>query len=230
VGRLLKHCTLILGIVLVLGAGVFARPQTARAQEDIPVSITLSGWGWCVAYREIGDVVADLTGYRMPRDNATDIEDVYLEGTLTFNTSNKSDTFDLELRGTKVRSLFFLKQVAVAEDPTIAAMIAEFEGTWLGETNYVACEGRITIPAPNHAAKPYLLVLRTRGTELPQREQGSWVENWEFVIQKLTGAFDEVANRISVAGSLIKEPTGDFLMQVAVIARELRSLGVPYLT
>lgn len=228
--RLLKHSMLVLAITLVVGIGLLGHPQTAEAQEDIPVSVTLSGWGWCVAYREIGDVVGDLTGFRMPRDNATDVEDIYLEGTLTFNTSDRSDSFDLELRGTKMRSLFFLRQVAVAENATTAEMIAEFEGTWLGETDYVACEGRIAVPVPDHFAKPYLFVLRTRGTEVPDRERGGWTANWEFTIGKLTGAFDDIANRLSVGGSLIKEATGDLLMQAAVIARELRSLGVPYLT
>jgi hypothetical protein len=215
-------------VVSVLAVGLLCYPQTARAQEPIPVSVTLSGWGWCVAYREISGVVADLAGYRIPRENATDVEDIYLEGTLTFNTSDITDSFDLELRGTKTRSLFFLKQVSVGEDPMIIDMMAEFEGTWLGETDYVACEGRIALSAPNHIAKPYLFVLRTKGVEVPVREPGGWVGNMEFAIQKLTGAFDEIANRLSDGGSLIKEAAGDFLMQTAVIAREVRSLGVPY--
>lgn len=228
--RILMHFVLVLVSATVVGTGFLSAPQTVLAQEPVPVSIELSGWGWCVGYREIGGVVANLTGYRIPRDNATDVEDIYLEGTLSFNITDRSDSFELELRGTKVRSLFFLKQVSVGEDNMTADMMAEFEGTWLGETDYVACEGRITTPAPNHVGKPYFFLLRTAGTEMPARRGGGWVGNMEFVIQKLTGAFDKVADRLSVGGTAIKEQLGDLLLQVAIIARELRSLGVPYFT
>jgi hypothetical protein len=224
--RFWKCCGLTLTILVVVGTASFGHPQPAQAQEEVPVSITLTGWGWCVAYREIGSVVANLTGSRIARDNATEIEDIYLAGTLTFNISDRSDLFELELRGTKVRSLFFLKQVSGGEIP----LIAEFEGSWLGETDYVACEGRIAVPAPNHIAKPYLFVLRTEGVEVPERDSGGWVGNMEFVVQKLTGAFDAVADEISSGGSLIKEALGDLLAKAAVIARDLRGLGIPYLT
>jgi hypothetical protein len=223
--RLWKFSGLALTI-LVIGTASFGYPQPARAQETVPVSITLTGWGWCVAYREIGSVVANLTGSRIARDNTTAIEDVYLTGTLTFNISDKSDSFLLEMRGTIVRSLFFVKHVTGGADP----LIAEFEGTWLRETGYVACEGRLAVPAPNHVAKPYLFVLRTEGVDVPERGLGGWVGNMEFVVQKLTGAFDAMADEISSGGSLIKQTLGDLLMQVAVIARELRSLGIPYIT
>ncbi len=217
---------MFLVILTVAGMVCLGRPQTAKAQGEVPISITLTGWGWCVAYREIGSVVLNLSGSMIPRDNATEIEDIYLVGTLTFNIDDRSDEFNLELRGTKVRSLFFLKQVSGGENP----LIAEFEGSWLSETNYVACEGRLAIPAPNHVAKPYLFVLRTEGVEVPDRTSGGWVGNLEFAIQKITGVFDAVANEISSGGSLIKQALGDLLTKVAVIAKELRSMGVPYLT
>jgi hypothetical protein len=220
-----KSCTLTL-VILLLGAASFGHPQPARAQGETPVSITLTGWGWCVAYREIGDVVANLTGSMIPRDNATDIEDIYLAGTLSFNLSDRSDVFNVELRGTKVRSLFFLRQVSGGESP----IIAEFEGSWLAETGYVACEGRIAVPAPNHAAKPYLFVLRTEGVEILERNSGGWVGNLEYVVQKITGAFDAMADEISSGGSATKEALGDLLAKAAVIVRELRSSGVPYFT
>jgi len=224
--RRLWKCSALTLIILVVGVASFGHPQPTRAQEPVSVSVTLTGWGWCVAYREIGNVVANLAGSKIPRDNASEIEDIYLTGTLNFSISDRTDNFELELRGTKVRSLFFLKQVTGGPDP----LIAEFEGSWLGETDYVACEGRIAIPAPNHVAKPYLFVLRTEGVEVPERDRGGWVGNIEFVVQKLTGAFDAVANEISSGGSQIKETLGDLLMQGAVIARELRALGVPYFT
>jgi len=95
-------------------------------------------------------------------------------------------------------------------------------------TNYVACEGRLAIPAPNHVAKPYVVVLRTADTSVPSTTRGSWVEDWDFIIQKSTLAFDEVADRISQSSTDMKRLLGDVLTQLATIFREIRSELTPY--
>jgi len=217
-----RRCFALLLVVLIVCA---ATPLVApaRAVAD-PATITLSGWGWCVAYREIANVSLVLDGSTLPRESADNVEDLYLTGTLTFNIADRTDEFDLELRGTRVRSLFFLKQVSGGENP----LIAEFEGTWLSETDYVACEGRIAITAANHAAKPYFFVLRTKDAELPSRLTGDWVPNIDFMVGKLTSVFDTIADELSSGGSAIKVNLGDFLTNIAVLVREVRSLGVPY--
>jgi hypothetical protein len=166
----------------------------------------------------------DLDGTMIPRDNATEVADLYLAGTLQFNLDETTDNFAVELRGTKVRSVFFLRQVSGGTDP----VMAEFEGTWMETTNYVACEGRLAIPAPNHVAKPYFLVVRTADTSVPSSTRGSWVEDWDFIIQKSTLAFDEVADRISQSSTDMKKLLGDVLTQLAVIFREIRSEVTPY--
>jgi hypothetical protein len=188
------------------------------------VSLALSGWGWCLAYRDVANVAIDLDGTMIPRADAPEIADLYLTGTLTFNLSSRTDTFDLELRGTKVRSLFFLRQVSGGAE----SLMAEFEGTWLSTDNYVACEGRLAIPAPNHVAKPYIFVLRTTDTSVSTAEPGGWVGDWDFIVQKSTLAFDEIADRITQSGEEVKQLLGDVLTQVAVIFREVRKLGTPY--
>ena len=214
----------LLLVVLVLYSTTLLVPS-ARAVAD-PTAITLTGWGWCLAYREIANVSVVLDGSAMPRGSTDNIQDLYLTGTLTFNLADRTDEFDLELRGTRVRSLFFLKQVSGGDNP----IIAEFEGTWLSETDYVACEGRIAVPAPNHVAKPYFFVLRTEDAEVPSRLTGDWVADADFIIGKLTSAFDTVADELAVGGSMLKENLGTLLTNIAVIAREVRSLGIPYLT
>ena len=110
-------------------------------------------------------------------------------------------------------------------------MIAEFDGSWLEETNYIACEGRIAVPVPNHVAKPYFVVLRTKDSEVPSRvASGSWVSNIEFLIGQGTFAFDQVADRLSQSSTVVKNLLGTLLTQIAVIAREVRRQGTPYLT
>jgi len=214
---------LLLVLAVVCSTTLLVSPGRA---VSAPTTITLSGWGWCVAYADIANVSVVLDGSSIPRENATDIQDLYLTGTLTFNLEDRTDEFDLELRGTKMRSLFFLKQVSGGDSP----IIAEFEGTWLSETDYVACEGRIAVPAPNHVAKPYFFVLRTENAEVPSRLSGNWVADVDFMIGKLTSAADAIADRLSTGGSVIKENLGNLLTQIAVIAMEVRRSGIPYFT
>jgi hypothetical protein len=217
------HSLLLVPVCLLLLVFV-SLSNPVPAQADTPVSLALHGWGWCLAYRDVANVAIDLDGSMIPRADAPDIADLYLTGTLTFNLSGRTDTFDLELRGTKVRSLFFLRQVSGGAEP----LIAEFEGTWLSEDNYVACEGRLAIPAPNHVAKPYIFVVRTTDASVTTGEPGGWVDDWDFIIQKGTVAFDEMADRIAQSGEEIKNLLGDVLTQVGVIFREVRKLGTPY--
>jgi len=216
------YLLLVSGCLLLVVFASMSTPFPAKA--DTPVSLALSGWGWCLAYRDVANVAIDLEGTMISRPDAPEIADLYLTGTLTFNLPSRSDTFDLELRGTKVRSLFFLRQVSGGAEP----LMAEFEGTWLSTDNYVACEGRLAIPAPNHVAKPYIFVLRTTDTSVTTGVPGGWVGDWDFIVRKSTLAFDEIADRISQSGEEVKQLLGDVLTQVAVIFREVRKLGTPY--
>ena len=192
--------------------------------EQVPLPL-ISGWGWCLAYKEVGDVTLDLAGSMIPRANAPEVVDLHLVGTLNFSIPGRTDTFELELLGTRVRSLFFLKQVEGGADP----LIAEFEGFWLAENDYIACEGRLAITTPNHAAQPYAFVLRTGGVDVPSREPGGWVEDIEFIIQKGALALDRVGDRLAQGGAVIKDLLGTVLTAAAVIVREVRKLGEAYI-
>lgn len=216
----------VVGVVLIVLVGLL--PVRVCRAESAPVSIGLTGWGWCLAYRPVGDVTVSLNGTMIPRsEDAPEICDLYLAGELSFNLPDRTDSFALELRGTKVRSLFFLRQVTGGESP----VIAEFEGTWLSDngTNYVACEGRLAVPVPNHVAKPYIFVLRSSGVTVPAGEApGNYVSALEAAIWKGTSAFDTLADGLADAGQHIKELIGDVLTRAAVVLREVRKLGTPY--
>ena len=197
-------------------------PMVARA--DTSISLALSGWGWCPAYLEIANVTLNLDGSIIPRTGAPEVADLYLAGILEFNLGDRTDNFAVELRGTKVRSVFFLGEVTGGAEP----LIAEFEGTWLGETNYVATEGRLAVPVPNHVANAYVFVLRTTDTAIPAREPGGWVGNWDFIMAKSTSAFDQVATRITQSGGEVKSLLGEVLTEVTAILVQVRALGTPY--
>lgn len=217
-------------ILVLLLIAVTSTPVAAddRNQSTDPsVTLSLSGWGWCANYTEVGNVVLNLNGSVLPRSGTTSVADLYLTGTLLFNLPNQTDNFDLELRGTKVRSVFFLQQVTGGTTP----LIAGFEGTWLDETNYVACEGRLAVPVPDHVARLYIFVLRTRDAQIPQRKQGDWVANVEYVVQQGTLVFNTIADHIGAQNSNVKEIVGRILTRLTALARGARSkLGVPYFT
>jgi hypothetical protein len=203
----------------------FPEPATSFSLEEVPLPL-ISGWGWCLAYKDVGDVTLDLAGSMIPRANAPEVVDLHLVGTLEFSIPGKTDTFELELLGTRVRSLFFLRQVEGSANP----LVAEFEGFWLAENGYIACEGRLAITTPNHTAQPYALVLRTGGVDVPSREPGGWVGNIEFIIQKGVFALDIVGDRLAQGGAVIKDLLGTVLTAAAVIVREVRKLGIPYIS
>ena len=218
-------------VLLLVLCAVLCLPSPVRAEDlhdrslDQPVSLSLSGWGWCLSYKDVANVTIDLDGTLLTRSGDEEVTDLYLTGTLQFNLPDRTDNFALDLRGSKVRSLFFLKQVSGGEQP----LVAEFDGTWLDETNYVAGEGMLAVPRPDFVAIPYFLVVRTTDTDVPERAPGGgWVEDWEFIIQRGTKAFDGVADELARGGEAIKEQLGGFLTRVAVIVREVREFGVPY--
>ena len=221
-----SYSPLVRMIVVLVLAAVIVIPTlpTRSCKADSPASLWLTGWGWCLAYRDVGNVTANLTGTTIPRSEAPEVSDLFLAGTIRFNLGERTDSFDVELRGTKVRSLFFLRQASGGGNP----IVAEFEGTWLEETDYVACEGRLAVPVSNHVARPYVFVLRTPDSEVPSSETGGFVANLEFAIRKGAEGFDAMADRLGEFGDNIKDLVGTVLTEVAVMFREVRRLGTPY--
>ena len=218
---------IILVLLLIAVTSTPVAADDGNQTGDPSITLSLSGWGWCVDYTEVGNVLLNLNGSVLPRSGTTSVADLSLTGTLLFNLPNQTDTFDLELRGTKVRSVFFVKQVTGGTAP----LIAEFEGTWLDETNYVACEGRLAVPVPDHVAKLYIFVLRTRDVQIPDRGLGDWVANVEYVVQHGTLLFDMIADQLGGQNSNVKGIVGGILTRLTAIVREVRNrLGAPYFT
>lgn len=226
IGHVLRYSPLLRALLFVALAGVLVIPIVpARiCQADTPTSLWLTGWGWCLAYKDVGNVTANLTGMMIPRSEAAEVSDLFLAGTLQFNLGDQTDSFDLELRGTKDRSVFLLRQVTGGDNP----IMAEFEGIWLDETDYVACEGRVAVPVSNHVARPYVFVLRTPDRTVPSRETGNFVSNVEFVIGKCASGFNAMADTLGEVGDNIKDLLGTVLTEMAVMFREIRKLGTPY--
>ncbi len=215
---------LMILLLLVPSVMVLVTPDVAFAESE--ASLILSGWGWCPAYGTIANVTLTLQGVTQPRAGAPEIADLNLSGILKFEVPGKVDRFDLELRGTRTRSVFYLRQVTEGTKHTIV----EIEGFWLAETDYVACQGRLLVPLDSRLGKPYGFVLRTGGVEVPDREPGSFVENIDFIIQRGVLTFDIIGDRLAESGQAIRDLMGAVLTQLTVLAREVRRLGIPYIS
>ena len=220
----LRTGAILLVVFLLLAVPIATSPvagQTARyapggptdAMDLLPVSLTLSGWGWCinagcVTCMEYGNAVLQLDGSAITRDNVTNVSDLYLTGTLSFNLPDRTDNFTLELRGTRVRSAFFLKQVAGGSDP----LIAEFEGVWFdyAEPAYIACEGRLGLPLPDKVAKVYVFAFRNHTAENIAIPETSW-------LGKLTIIFDKTADNIVATGTQAQAAIGNTMARVAQV-------------
>jgi hypothetical protein len=216
-------------VVLIVAPALVLLPAPVSAQDPTPVSVALAGWGWCLSYSEIADVGLYLEGDMKVRDGAPSIAELHLTGTLQFSMTDRTDTFEVDLVGAKIRSLFFLRQAESGPDP----IIVEIEGTWFGETNYVACEGRVAVRKPAdesgiEVAKPYIFLLGTPGAEVPERAPGGWVGNIEFIVAKGVQCLDILGNRLWHGGEAIRDLAGSVLTRMAVLFRELRGLGTPY--
>lgn len=193
---------------------------------DTPVSVVLAGWGWCPSYSEVTNVTLALEGTAKERTDAPHIADLFLTGEITFIVQGKTDSFPVEMKGTRVRSMFYLKQISGENRP----FLVEIEGLWLTETDYVACEGRLVQSSEEHLGKPYFFALRTGEKDVPERTPGTFTQNIEFIIQKGALCLDIIADRLSEGGQAIRELIGSVMTQITVILREVRRLGVPYVT
>jgi hypothetical protein len=186
--------------------GDYAPGPSIDPMDLLPVTLTLSGWAWrinagCVSCVEYGNAVLELDGSAVARDNVSNVFDLYLIGELSLNTTDRTDNFTLELRGTRVSSAFFLKQVAGGSAP----QVAEIEGVWFDyeEPMYVACEGRLGLPEPDNVATVYMFALRNgsaEGIAIPD----SW-------LGKLTVIFDEVADAVVSGGTQAQVAIGNGL-------------------
>jgi hypothetical protein len=144
----------------------------------------------------------DLSGSVLPRSGTDNVVDIYLTGTFTFSLPCRTDTFEVDLRGTRVRSVFALRQ----SDGGASPIVVEIEGIWLEETDYVACGGRLAVPVSDAAAQPYIFMLRTADREVPARDWGeTWVDNLEYLASRATMMYDNMAETFEAMGSSVKE-------------------------
>ena len=185
----------------------------------------LTGWGWCTDYTEIANAEFVANGILVPRADAPGSSDLHLVGNLTLTLSDATtETIDLDMYGSKVRSLFYGHQ-------KVEGKSASLNGVWLtwDGGQYLSAWGRITLPQGEvfKTAKFYLLQLRTPGVEIPDREPDGFVADLEYMITVFAKFIDGLIDKLMVND--FADILGRVLAKTMVLLAAVRETGVPYI-
>ena len=190
--------------------------------------IELEGWAWCTSYGSISDATLEGSVTMVERAHASNSYSLHVVGNLTLNLSNGSDeTVALDLYGSRVRSLFYLRQEATGRS-------ASLSGSWIdaaGGEYYIYTTGVIALPNPEgevlETAKLCFVMLRTPEVDVPITEPGSFVENIESIVTRFVNFIDRLWDNL--IGTGFGEVLGEILAKMTVMVAALRDgLGGSY--
>lgn len=190
--------------------------------------LSLSGWGWCTNYEQI--VPATLVGYATvtERAHAPQSFSVHAVGNLTLQLpDNSEESIPIDIYGSKVRSLFYLRQEVTGESGT-------FTGTWIKQDNntqfYMVTTGLIAIPNPEGSAfktaRLCFVLLRTPDVVVPLGEPDGFVADLDYIIGWLTALTDRFIS--AFVGTGVGKIVGEILAQLMIIIAGVRELGITY--
>jgi hypothetical protein len=189
--------------------------------------LQLSGWGLCTSYGSVINVTLDGCAWVARRSHAQPGSSIHLVGNLTLDLQDGShETIDVDLHGSRVRSLFYLSQEVTGKSVTLV-------GVWEDAPDnqyYIMTEGWIALPSlPGSTvttARLCNIVLRTSEVAVPIREPGSFVDDVEYMLMRLVKLLDMLLD--SLIGTGFGNILGAIWAKILVLILALRELGVPY--
>jgi hypothetical protein len=191
------------------------------------IYLDLEGWGWCTSYGDVA--IATLVGYvtQVERGNGSESFSEHAVGNLTLQVGNATpEIVPVDLYGSRVRSLFYLRQEVTGESST-------FTGTWITGNDtqfYILTSGLLALPNPEgqsfKTARVYYVVLRTPGGDVPEKPTGSFVANWDNFIAWSTKYWDRTITALvgTGAGHILAQ----ILAKIMTLIADIRALGTPY--
>jgi len=190
--------------------------------------LSLSGWGWCTNYEQI--VPATLEGYVtvIERAHAPQSFSVRAVGNITLQLpDNSEETILFDMYGSKVRSLFYLRQEVTGESGT-------FTGTWIRQDDntpfYMVTTGLIAIPNPEGSsfktARLCFVLLRTPDVVVPLGEPDGFVADLDYIIGWCTALTDRFIS--AFVGTGVGKILSEILAKLMVIIAGVRELGITY--
>ena len=191
------------------------------------VHLELEGWAWCTNY---GDVAtATLVGYatQVERGNGSQSFSVHAVGNLTLQVANATpEIVPVDLYGSRVRSLFYLRQEVTGESST-------FTGTWItgNETQfYIMTSGLLALPNPEgqsfKTARLCFVVLRTSGGDIPEKQPGDFAADWDTFIAWSTKYWDRTIT--ALVGTGVGHIIAEIIAKIMILIAQIRALGMPY--
>jgi len=188
------------------------------------VLLHLEGWGWCTDYNVVVPVTFDGNSTMVERAGASNSYSMHAIGNLTL-PAPYNETITLDMYGSRVRSLFYLRE-------EVTGLSVTLDGTWLsGNQTYIAMAGVISLPNPSgtslKTAKICSLFLRTSGVEVPLTEPGTFVDDLESMLSRFVKFIDTIIT--ALIGTGFSSILSSILAKLAVLMANLRGLGIPYI-
>ena len=191
------------------------------------VHLDLQGWGWCTSYGGVAS--ATLVGYatQVERGNGSQSFSVHALGNLTLQVGNATpEIVPVDLYGSRVRSLFYLRQEVTGESST-------FTGTWITGNDtqfYIVTSGLLALPNPEgqsfKTARLCYVVLRTPGGNVPEKQPGGFAADWDTFIAWSTKYADRTIT--ALVGTGVGKVIAEILAKIMILIAHIRALGTPY--
>jgi hypothetical protein len=191
------------------------------------VHLELEGWGWCTSYGDVA--IATLVGYatQVERGNDSESFSVHAVGNLTLQVGNATtETIPVDLYGSRVRTLFYLRQEVTGESST-------FTGTWITGNDtqfYILTSGLLALPNPEgqsfKTARLYYLVLRTPGGDIPEKQPDGFAADWDTFIAWSTKYWDRTIT--ALVGTGVGRIIAEIIAKIMILIANIRALGTPY--
>jgi len=192
------------------------------------VHLDLEGWGWCTT--RYGDhATASLVGYAtvVERGNDSQSFSVHAVGNLTLQVGNATpEIVPVDLYGSRVRSLFYLRQEVTGESST-------FTGTWITGNDtqfYILTSGLLALPNPEgqsfKTARLYYLLLRTPGGDIPEKQPDGFAADLDTFIAWSTKYADRTIT--ALVGTDVGRIIAEIIARIMTLIAQIRALGTPY--
>lgn len=187
------------------------------------IPLHLEGWGWCTDYNTVVPVTFDGYTTMVERTGAANSYSMHTIGNITLPPPY-NEIIPLDMFGSRVRSLFYIRQ-------QVTGLSVSFDGTWLsGNQTYVAMVGVIALPNPSgtslKTAKICSVFLRTPGGQVPLTEPGTFAQDLESMLSRLVKFIDSTIS--ALIGTGFSGILSNVLGKLAVLAANLRGMGIPY--
>ena len=187
----------------------------------------LKGWAWCSNFGPIVDATFDGSVTMVDRGLEAPSSSLHVVGDLTIELPGGNTTVGLNMYGSRVRSLFYLRQETQGKSVSLT-------GSWVdadGDEYYILTSGMIGLPNPEGAelrtGRLCFVMLRTPDIEVPLPVGGDFVADVESIVTRFTRLVDRLWD--SLAATDFRGFLSSILSQIAVIIAAVRdALGGSY--